>query len=177
MVIWSAKEWQGGFFNGPNMRTTNLKDIVQEIIELDGWAQGNPLVMKVLGYNWFADFVSPKIACSWEWDIDWYAPNLEITYHPPASVDEHSLIKSLHIYPNPVENDFTVLFVDLKQGEYEAQLIDMQGNLVSQIFHGPHISGDLELELSAERMGLMPGLYIMRLTGEGDMINQKIIVR
>ena len=173
---WIVPSWDYVFFYGPCSRTVDIKDLVQEIIDMDGWEEDGPMVFFIYAQN-TGDYPNPKAACSWEFDGEYYAPQLEVSFYPNASTEEYSIVKSFHIYPNPVENDFTALYTELQQGEYEIAIIDLQGNLNRQIFKGSHKDGNLELKLSADRLGLPSGLYVLRLSGEGAVINQKIVIR
>ena len=119
----------------------------------------------------------PKIACSWEFGGEFYAPYLEVTYFPPASIDEYDFVEAVNIYPNPVEDNFTIWYVNLKQGEYDVQILDLQGKSVARVFTGSHTNHDLELNLSTEELGLSQGMYVARLSGENNVINHKVIVR
>jgi hypothetical protein len=48
-VSWIPEPWISVYGSGVAERTSNIKDIVQEIINRDGWSQGNAIALKIEG--------------------------------------------------------------------------------------------------------------------------------
>jgi len=172
--FWVASEWEP-FLPGLNQRTHDIKSVFQEVVELEDWVANNPIVVLFLGSQGSGNY--PKAACSWEYGMEFYAPVLEITYTPPASVDEAELAKSMKIFPNPVSDKFTLSFTDLMEGEYDISIFDLQGRKTHEMNTGRLTSGDYEFELSARELNMHTGIYLMRVYGSQGEISRKIIVR
>jgi hypothetical protein len=76
-VAWSPAAWLQLKANGPDQRTPNLAPIVQEIVNQQGWAAGNSLVMIITG-------TGKRVAEAYEADHAG-APLLHIEYSIPAA--------------------------------------------------------------------------------------------
>ncbi len=174
--LWAVSEWQA-FVPGPNQRTHNIKSIVQKVIDMEGWVKNNPMVFRFSGTSNYLDDDYPKAACSWEFGGEFYAPVLTITYTAPASVDEQELAKALNIFPNPVSDNFTISFDELKEGEYDISLFDLQGKQLHQIHDGWLSQGDHHFELSAMDINMPQGVYLLSISGNKHVINRKIIIQ
>ncbi|RLD59596.1 MAG: hypothetical protein DRI97_00700 [Bacteroidetes bacterium] len=174
--FWVASEWQP-FIPGPNQLTHNIRDIVQEVVDLETWVKNNPIVFLVKGTNPAFGEDYPKAACSWEYGGEFYAPVLTITYTAPASVEEEDLAKALSIFPNPVTDKFTLSFIDLKQGKYEISLYDLHGRIIHEINTGNLTYGNHQFDFSAAALNMQTGIYLIRVhCSQGD-ISRKIVVR
>lgn len=173
---WVASEWQA-FIPGPNQRTHNILDIVQEIIDLDDWTENNPMVFLFKGTNPGFGEVYPKAACSWEFGGEFYAPVLTITFTAPAGLDEEQLAKFLQVFPNPVSDKFTISFEELKEGVYDISLFDLQGKQLHKIYDGWLSQGDHHFELSVADMNILQGIYLLNIRGNNHVVNRKIIIQ
>ena len=174
--IWGVSEWQAWIPN-PNSKTHDIKSIVQEIIDMDGWQKNNPLVFIFKGSSPIHGELYPKVACSYEYGAEWYAPMLTITFTDAASVDEQNLFKALNIFPNPVSDKFNIFLKDVQEGEYNICLFDLQGREVTEIFNGHLTSGDQHFALSANELNLQQGIYILSISDLKTEVSRKIIVR
>ncbi len=174
--FWVSSEWQA-FIPGPNQRTHNIWDIVQEVVDLDGWEENNAMVFLFKGTNPGFGEIYPKAACSWEFGGEFYAPVLTITYTAPAGVDEEQLAKSLQVFPNPVSDKFTVSLTDIEDGKYSLSIYDLQGKKVSQLYEGTLTHGDHKFDQSASNLHLQYGVYLLSIRGNQKEVCRKIIIQ
>ncbi len=171
---WGVSEWEAWASNA-NSRTHDLKSIVQDVIDLEDWQMNNPIVFLLYGTTTNgAQF--PKTAISYEYGAEWYAPLLTITFTAPAGVDEQDLAKALNIFPNPVSEKFTISFEELKEGEYDISIYDLQGKQLHNIHDGWLYQGDHHFELSALDMNMPQGIYLLSISGNKHIVTRKIIV-
>lgn len=174
--LWVASEWQA-FIPGPNQRTHNVWDIVQEVVDMEGWEENNPMVFLIKGTTPGFGEDYPKAACSWEFGGEFYAPVLTITFTAPAAVDEQELAQALNIFPNPVSDIFTISLEELKEGNYNISLFDINGSKVLELNRGHLLPGDHQFRFSADDLNLNQGIYLLSLNSENVGISRKIIVR
>lgn len=173
---WVASEWQA-FIPGPNQRTHNIRGIVQEVVDMDGWIENNSLVLLFKGTNPGFGEDYPKAACSWEFGGEFYAPVLTITYIPPTSINEYLFAKEISIYPNPVNNNFKVSCKELKKGKYNFCLYTIQGQRIHVIHDGYLKSGNYEFNLSKDALQLKAGVYFLIIESEKHSFSGKIIIQ
>lgn len=81
------------------------------------------------------------------------------------------------LFPNPVNDNFTISLAELPKGFYEIALFDMYGRKVTIIYNGNLVYGDHQFHLSAVEINLKQGIYLLSLKGEGLDLSQKLIVR
>lgn len=92
-----------------------------------------------------------------------------------SSLDEQSLIGSLSISPNPVDDQFTIQ-LDLRQ-ELSADIViyNTSGQEVSKIASGNYAAGAQTIQAS---VGDLPaGLYYVTIHSENHSLTEKLVVR
>jgi hypothetical protein len=144
---------------------------------MEGWEKNNPIVFIFRGNFPTQGEQFPKIACSYEYGSEFYAPILTITFIEPAGIDDQELAKALNIFPNPVSDKFTVSFTDAKDGEYNICLYNLQGKKVSQIYDGKLTNGDHKFEQSAIDLNLQAGVYLLSIRGNQHDASRKVIIQ
>ena len=172
---WEVPAWD--WIPNYNSRTHDIKDLVQYVIDMEDWEKNNPIVFILKGNYPLQGEQFPKIAYSYEYAQEYYAPMLTITFTAPSAVDEQELAKSLNIFPNPVTDNFTVSLTDIKDGEYNISMYDLQGKKVSQIFNGTLTFGNYIFEKSSADIMLEAGIYLLSIRGNQQEINRKIIIQ
>src|SRR5262245_45202780 len=77
-VSWAPAAWVSGA-TGPDQRTPDLKDLIQEVVSRSGWASGNALAIVMTGSGH---------RTAWAWDGDaTQSPLLHVEYTTTAPVD------------------------------------------------------------------------------------------
>lgn len=101
--------------------------------------------------------------------------NADQAHLSEASLDEVSLIGSLSISPNPVEDQFTIQ-LDLRQ-ELSADIViyNTSGQQVSKIASGSYAAGAQTIQAS---VGDLPaGLYYVTIHSENHSLTEKLVVK
>lgn len=81
----------------------------------------------------------------------------------------------LHVFPNPVVNQFNVYFSSPEQNMVSLKLYNLQGKAHRSLHHG-FVSGKKQVSLSAD--GLPDGAYILLLKTDGRIVaSRKIVVK
>jgi hypothetical protein len=171
---WEVPEW--GWIPNDNSRTHDIKELVQYVIDMEGWEKNNPIVFILKGNYPIQGEQFPKIAYSYEYAQEFYAPILTVTFTESAAVDEQEFAKSFNIFPNPVTDNFTVSLTDIKDGEYNINIYDLQGKKVHQLYEGTLALGDYQFEQSAADLNLQAGIYLLHIRGNKQNVSRKIII-
>jgi len=169
-------------------RTPDLKDIVSEIISIDGWANGNSMTFFLMGedqgestvenareFESFENISDPE-----DTDPDGNpgdgqnhperAPKLIIYYSVKSqSINQEQNASIVNIYPNPsTDGYFTVKLAN--SSESQIQLFDIAGKLViSQL----QTSNQATINVS----DFKAGIYFVRVTQDQIVSTQKVIVK
>jgi PKD repeat protein len=80
------------------------------------------------------------------------------------------------VYPNPFTNSTTLEYELIKPAKTEARLYDMQGKEIAVLVKSAkQNAGKYTYEISADRLHLKPGTYMIRLLIDGQVRNEKVI--
>lgn len=94
-----------------------------------------------------------------------YVDDITLSYN--VGIQNHETVK-MRVYPNPATD---ILYVEpAVEGWYRCQLTDLLGRVVASV---GRTAGRTELNVS----GLAPGVYMLRVESDGNMITKKVIVR
>lgn len=87
----------------------------------------------------------------------------------PTSMDEiHSLSNSIEIFPNPIENEFTIRILDPNEDILHFTLTDISGKILHE--------GTLEEKKIIETNSLASGIYFLLLNTSKSKAEKKLIV-
>lgn len=97
----------------------------------------------------------------------WYAVNVGAT--PTASVSEEEFNQGIMVYPNPTQNSFVNIDVNLSENT-EVEMYDVVGKLVKKatILN----EGNNQLNVS----GIQSGVYLLKFNIEGNSFSKKLII-
>lgn len=167
---WITQNWQ--FFTpGPDQRTSNLNEIIEEIINQDGWISGNAMLFIFNPYpvNGEADTL---MAMSYEYALgEWYAPQLIVEYINWADVQELSDSDKFSIYPNPASNKINIQSTMISHQTTTLEIFDLQGKKMTEK-QIPVSTEEFEINVST----LQSGIYFCRLLVENKSISQKLVI-
>jgi hypothetical protein len=96
--------------------------------------------------------------------------NATVVSAPKPSV---ALTKEIKLYPNPSNGQFTLEFGNLKPQNGALQIYNLQGQVILNEVLQVRSSG---YQKPITLQGQAPGLYILRLTLDKEVINKKIII-
>ncbi len=162
-VTWSPPDWAADTA-GSEMKTTNLATIVQEIIDISGWASGNHMTFLISGID--GKYRRSKVKTGQ--DDSGTSAVLEILTGDNTAIrvtgERENLI---FIYPNPAESVFYI------------------NNPTSDVFSYKvrSITGQILRErdnISSERASVHmshSGLYIVEIRSSNKTYTQKVIVK
>jgi hypothetical protein len=105
--------------------------------------------------------------------------DFSIGFHAGISTNTHAPIfsnqqKILYNYPNPFQNETTIILHLQRDGDTFVRLLDVQGRLVKEIFQGHLPNGEHQFHLSSQ--GLTPGIYIIQAGNAHESHINKVMV-
>lgn len=104
-------------------------------------------------------------------NADYYIDDVLLKVGFPTGIAAESSGADVQIYPNPSNGRFSVLADNLPVGEYQIQLIDVLGNLISS--ETLNVSGSVKKDFSVE---LPSGIYYARFTNGTNATTRKIVI-
>jgi hypothetical protein len=93
----------------------------------------------------------------------------------PTQVVDMGAKTELVAFPMPITHESTVQFTLAKAGKATVEIFDMQGRRLRQLYSGSVAAGDTQQSL-LKANSLPTGTYILRLTTETEVINQRIVI-
>lgn len=133
-VAWSPAAWPSSRLVGPAQRTSELKDLVQQIVDRSDWKAGNSMVFMIEGTGVSLTNTSAiRVADSYE-GSDEFPPTLNFAYSFDASsvltdIKEINEVVNVPVYPNPFTN--TLNFeLSKNYDQIWIELIDISGRII-----------------------------------------------
>ena len=172
-VSWSPPSWTSVGNAGNNQKTPDLKDIVQEIVNLSGWNNGNAMSFVISGSG-------ARVAESYNGSPG-SAPLLVVTYRETNAIARvsHSRLEEVeqtsespyHIYPNPFRD---YLYIDMKIHDGRKGKVEVIALSGAILYSKDLQSGEVnEIDLNE----LSPGQYIVRVSMDYIVIGQSKIIK
>lgn len=156
-VSWSPPDWTPDA--GDAQKTPDLSTIVQEIIDLEGWASGNPITFIITGIDGAYRNSYAKYGGA--------APTLNVVAEAGPSAIQSVDDNLISVYPNPAENVFYISNPTSDMFSYKVRSIT--GQLIDQ---GDHLSGNrASVHLSQS------GLYIVEIRCADKVYTHKVIMK
>ncbi len=161
-ITWSPPDWTADTA-GAEQNTPDLATIVQEIIDMEGWASGNHMTFFITGIDGSYRRAFTKTAQN----DSGTSATLEILTGTTAIKTLGEGDNLISVYPNPAENVFYISNPTSDIFSYRVRSIT--GQLIDQ---GDHISGERATVHLSQR-----GLYIVEVWCAGKVYTQKVIMK
>ncbi len=181
-VVWNVDEewtiWE-------QYRTPDLKALVQEIVDRDGWQQGNAMAFFLTGQDQGAsdddnarDFEGfENVADPEDGGDGLHHPEriskLVIHFSGVSPTKERSVVANMKVTPNPAAGGYIRVALDAFQGEdVTLQLTDLSGKLLRTWKQENLNEVSMKLDL-----GLMPGIYALEVVSANKVGVAKVVVQ
>ncbi len=158
-VSWSPEPW----YSGNVYQSNDIKTLVQDIINRNGWQSGNALSIIITGTG---------KRRAWSYDGDGKAPKLYITYsnglqksndnHNKNLPEEYELAN----YPNPFNPSTNIVFSLPKTEHVKINVYDIIGRKVANLVNDVYEAGNHKFNWVAQDnngYSLASGIYIVRI--------------
>jgi len=175
-VYWAPPAWPEKGVVGPAQKTSDVSELLQQIINRSDWVSGNDMVFIIEGTGVsLTDEEAIRVADSYEGKPE-FPPTLVYTFDFDAellSINDKIQQSDSYIYPNPLDNTCHIHIAEVKDQMVTVQLIDITGRLVFTQKH--HLNNkELTLDLNSQRNGI----YLIRvLTASDDTIMYQKVVK
>jgi hypothetical protein len=95
----------------------------------------------------------------------------------PANIKEHfSSEANFNVYPNPSSGNAKVELNLIRESEVRIDVLDMFGRQVSVLADKSLTEGSHSFDFSSEGKNLSNGMYIVRMTVDGDTYSRKLLI-
>ncbi len=173
-AAWNPPAWNTIGAAGEDQRTSDLKEVIEEIVNRSGWTSGNALVLIITGSG-------KRVAESKEGNPT--APTIHIEYLDPLAKQvyltdsfnslENNKPESYTLkqnYPNPFNPTTTIQFELPKTSSITISVYNMKGEKLEELYRGEKEAGIHTLVWKASDYA--SGMYLIELKGE-NFINIK----
>ena len=179
-VVWTvAEDWElWGTY-----RTPDIKTIVQEVINREGWVSGNPVAIVLKGedqgpsdienareFESFENIADPEDGGDGQNHPE-RRPKLVVFYSGSSAIGEaYHAYKTLNIFPNPVSNGVMNIAFE-KEAQTLVSIFDQNGKMIMSHNFG------ITASVSIENSQLSPGVYVVKAVHGNEFFSQKLIIK
>lgn len=161
-VKWNPPSWSDVGAAAADQRSPDIKAIVQEIVDRDGWSQGNSLVIIITG-------TGTRTAEAYDGESS-SAALLNIDYS--IVVEEEQILdledfEDISIYPNPIGESVTIL---LPEVEADVMIFNVEGKMVIKESSRP-----VRSKIIMDTKDLDSGIYILTIKTDKEYFTKKVI--
>lgn len=166
-VAWSPDDWLLDESAGMPQRTNNLRAIIQEIVNRNGFSTNSSIAIIMEG-------TGSRIATAYEGDPA-KAPELYIRYDFPAENEQpsHADKQQLLVYPVPAKDHLNISFTCQSTDDIPVQILDLNGKLLFRDWRSVQIGKN---NLLFENIRLQNGVYIVQLYFDNSVHTAKFTV-
>ena len=82
----------------------------------------------------------------------------------------------LDFWPNPAREEITLNLGVSRSGTVELELIDMTGKTIHGLLSAPLNPGTHQAKLNLKKIGVLPGVYFLKMTSNGTVKLRKIVL-
>lgn len=95
------------------------------------------------------------------------------------SSDKFQLKKMLSLYPNPIDDHFTIALNLENDANLVIDIYDINGKLIQNLFQGKHDSGTFNYtwENGVNNSRLVSGIYLLKININGNSYTEKLLVK
>lgn len=94
-----------------------------------------------------------------------------------TAIDEALTENGLYVYPNPFSESTTIIYELKESTDLKINLSDVLGKELLLYSNAAQSPGKHELKFNAAEMGLSSGVYMLRLSADGNEKTLKIVIR
>lgn len=81
----------------------------------------------------------------------------------------------INVYPNPFVQTATINYSLVEDSKVKAEVFDITGKLVNDLFEGNQKKGSYTLNYDASRAGSLAGIFIIKLSVNGEVYSRQLV--
>ena len=81
----------------------------------------------------------------------------------------------ISVFPNPFIDNATIYYALDKDSKVRVEIFDISGKSVAGLFDGNQKPGNYNLNFSAKNSGFMSGIFIVKMTVNGDVYSRQLV--
>lgn len=82
---------------------------------------------------------------------------------------------AINVFPNPFIQSATIYYSVTEDAKVKADVYDISGKLVTNLFEGTQKSGSYNLSFDARNAGSMSGIFIVKLVVNGEVYSRQLV--
>lgn len=82
---------------------------------------------------------------------------------------------NISVFPNPFIDNATIYYNLEKDSKVKVEVFDISGKMVTNLFEGSQKQGNYNLNFSAKNSGFMSGIFIVKMTVNGDVYSRQLV--
>jgi hypothetical protein len=166
-VTWnvSGASWATVGSAGPDQRTSDIKSLVQALVNKAGWASGNAMAFYIKG-------TGTREVESFDGDVPAKAPMLVVQYNTATGINEVREKLQVSAYPNPFKSSFNLSVELHAPSDVNVSVYDLTGKVVEE--KSVENAGTGTFRYTSGKQ-LTPGMYFVKVQAGDKQQTIKII--
>lgn len=82
---------------------------------------------------------------------------------------------SFNVFPNPYIDNTTIYYTVDSDAKVNVEIFDLNGRLITNLFTGNQKAGGYNVQFNAKTAGYMSGMFIVKLTINGEVYSRQIV--
>jgi hypothetical protein len=165
-VSWTPVPWLTLEERGPDQQTPDLSSIIQEIIQIPGWAPGNNLAIMFMDENSTAK--QHRETEAYEDDTD-FPSELFVTFTEGGSAVNPIQDELVNVYPNPTSGMLNIS--NPSKGNFSFEIYSIDGKLVARRMNVTGATTQFDLS------GFAKGVYFVDVNSAENSFTNKVILK
>lgn len=174
-VSWNPPAWNSVGAAGADERTPNISQLIQTVVDRNGWSSGNSMVLILYGWDQLK-----RVAESYDGSVSGAAVlHIEFSENTQQNLSVNQTeaftnMNSFRVFPNPVHSGFlTIEFLENNAEASHIEITDMMGRIMATKQRTNAQSPFVRFETRNRT----PGTYVVKVWNDQSMIGvQKIVV-
>ena len=101
--------------------------------------------------------------------------NLQVLVNAGTASASTAETMSINVFPNPFIQSATIYYNISADSKVKAEVYDMSGRLVTNLFEGNQKAGSYNLSFDAKNAGSLSGIFIVKMVINGEVFSRQLV--